>query len=154
MQLWTSLEETYDIFHNHRNQDFVKSIYFRKKHLKTQYKTQHNNETKLPKKTTKTNWRQPVIHNQMDSNSHINIFTKNSMCLTYFSNNTAQPNNITYTKDACYIYRAYSRLVSYIQFVIDKTHYSDVIMGAMASQITSRTIVCSTVYSRRRSKKT
>ena len=27
------------------------------------------------------------------------------------------------------------------------THYSDVIMGAMASQITSLTIVCSTVYS-------
>ena len=27
------------------------------------------------------------------------------------------------------------------------THYSDVIMGAMASQITSLTIVCSTAYS-------
>ena len=27
-----------------------------------------------------------------------------------------------------------------------KAHYSDVIMGTMASQITSRTIVCSTVY--------
>ena len=34
------------------------------------------------------------------------------------------------------------------------THYSDFIMGAMASQITSLTIVYSTVYSRRRSKKT
>ena len=34
------------------------------------------------------------------------------------------------------------------------TYYSDVIMGTMASQITSRTIVYSTVYSRRRSKKT
>ena len=33
-------------------------------------------------------------------------------------------------------------------------HYSDVIMDAMASQITSLTIVYSTVYSRRRSKKT
>ena len=32
-------------------------------------------------------------------------------------------------------------------------HYNDVIMGAMASQITSLTIVYSTVYSRRRSKK-
>ena len=32
-------------------------------------------------------------------------------------------------------------------------HYSDVIMGAMASQITSLTTVYSTVYSRRRSKK-
>ena len=33
-------------------------------------------------------------------------------------------------------------------------HYNDIIMSAMASQITSLTIVCSTVYSRRRSKKT
>ena len=33
-------------------------------------------------------------------------------------------------------------------------HYIDTIMGAMTSQITSLTIVCSTVYSRRRSKKT
>ena len=33
-------------------------------------------------------------------------------------------------------------------------HYNDVIMGAMASQITSLTIVYSTVYSRRKSKKT
>ena len=33
-------------------------------------------------------------------------------------------------------------------------HYNDVIMSAMASQITSLTIVYSTVYSRRRSKKT
>ena len=33
-------------------------------------------------------------------------------------------------------------------------HYNDVIMGAMASQITSLTIGYSTVYSRRRSKKT
>ena len=33
-------------------------------------------------------------------------------------------------------------------------HYSDVIMGAMTSQITSLAIVYSTVYSRRRSKKT
>ena len=31
-------------------------------------------------------------------------------------------------------------------------HYNDVIMSAMASQITSLTIVCSTVYSRRKSK--
>ena len=30
---------------------------------------------------------------------------------------------------------------------IYQSHYSDVIMGAMASQITSLTIVCSTVYS-------
>ena len=34
------------------------------------------------------------------------------------------------------------------------THYNDVIMSAMASQITSLSIVYSTVYSRRRSKKT
>ena len=34
------------------------------------------------------------------------------------------------------------------------THYNDVIMSAMASQITSLTVVYSTVYSRRRSKKT
>ena len=34
------------------------------------------------------------------------------------------------------------------------THYNDVIMSAMTSQITSLTIVYSTVYSRRRSKKT
>ena len=33
-------------------------------------------------------------------------------------------------------------------------HYNDVIMSAVASQITSLTIVYSTVYSRRRSKKT
>ena len=33
-------------------------------------------------------------------------------------------------------------------------HYNNVIMSAMASQITSRTIVYSTVYSRRRPKKT
>ena len=30
---------------------------------------------------------------------------------------------------------------------LDIRHYSDVIMGAMASQITSLTIVCLTVYS-------
>ena len=35
-----------------------------------------------------------------------------------------------------------------------KPHYNDVIMSTMASQITSPTIVYSTVYSRRRSKKT
>ena len=35
----------------------------------------------------------------------------------------------------------------------DCPHYGDVIMGTMASQITSLTIVYSTVYSRRRSKK-
>ena len=35
-----------------------------------------------------------------------------------------------------------------------QSHYNDVIMPAMASQITSLTIVYSTVYSRRRSKKT
>ena len=34
------------------------------------------------------------------------------------------------------------------------THYNDVMMSALASQITSLTIVYSTVYSRRRSKKT
>ena len=34
------------------------------------------------------------------------------------------------------------------------SHYNDVIMSAMASQITSLTIVYKTVYSRRRSKKT
>ena len=38
--------------------------------------------------------------------------------------------------------------------VVDLTHYNDVIMNAMAPQITSLTIVYSTVYSRRRSKKT
>ena len=36
---------------------------------------------------------------------------------------------------------------------IDWTYYNDVIMGTMASQITSLTIVYSTVYSRRKSKK-
>ena len=35
-----------------------------------------------------------------------------------------------------------------------RSHYSDVIMGAMASQITNLTIVYSTVFFRRRSKKT
>ena len=35
-----------------------------------------------------------------------------------------------------------------------EVHYNDVIMSTMASQITSLAIVCSTVYSRRRSKKT
>ena len=34
-----------------------------------------------------------------------------------------------------------------------RLHYNDVVMGAMASQITSLTIVYSTFYSRRRSKK-
>ena len=38
--------------------------------------------------------------------------------------------------------------------VIVVTHYNDVIMGAMASQITSLKIVYSTAYSRHRSKKT
>ena len=37
---------------------------------------------------------------------------------------------------------------------IPQNHYNDVIMSAMASQITNLTIVYSTVYSRRRSKKT
>ena len=39
-------------------------------------------------------------------------------------------------------------------FVSQWYHYNDVIMDAMASQITSLTIVFSTVYSKRRSKKT
>ena len=38
--------------------------------------------------------------------------------------------------------------------LIPLTHYNDIIMSAMASQITSLTIIYSTVYSRRRSKKT
>ena len=37
---------------------------------------------------------------------------------------------------------------------LPETHYNDVIMGAMASQITSLTIVCSTVYSGADQKKT
>ena len=41
-----------------------------------------------------------------------------------------------------------------ITFIFFQIHYNDVIMGAMASQITSLIIVYSTVYSRRRSKKT
>ena len=43
--------------------------------------------------------------------------------------------------------------IEYIQ-VIRPLHYNNVIMSAMAFQITSLTIVYSTVYSRRRSKKT
>ena len=39
------------------------------------------------------------------------------------------------------------------KFVMSICHYNDVRTSAMASQITSPTIVCSTVYSRRRSKK-
>ena len=39
-------------------------------------------------------------------------------------------------------------------FIFCVTHYNDVLMGAIASRITSFTIVYSTVYSRRRSKKT
>ena len=37
--------------------------------------------------------------------------------------------------------------------VIDRHHYSDVIMDAMAAKITSLTVVYSTVFFRRRSKK-
>ena len=40
------------------------------------------------------------------------------------------------------------------KLVLWECRYNDVIMGAMASQITSLTIVCSAVYSMRRSKKT
>ena len=40
------------------------------------------------------------------------------------------------------------RVVTFIAFIVAKTgHYNDVIMGAIASQITSLTIVYSTVYS-------
>ena len=39
------------------------------------------------------------------------------------------------------------RVVS-THFIYSIIHYNDVIMNAMASQITSLTIVCSTVYSR------
>ena len=42
----------------------------------------------------------------------------------------------------------------YFQFLWFLVHYNDVTMREMASQITSLTIVYSTVYSRRRSKKT
>ena len=38
--------------------------------------------------------------------------------------------------------------------ILEKKHYNDVMMSVMASQTTSLTIVYSTVYSRRRSKKT
>ena len=38
--------------------------------------------------------------------------------------------------------------------ILQRGHYTDVIMSVMASQITSLTIVYSTIYSRRRSKKT
>ena len=44
--------------------------------------------------------------------------------------------------------------IRYIPQFMTLPHYNDVIMSAMASQITSPTIVYSTVYSRRRSKKT
>ena len=44
--------------------------------------------------------------------------------------------------------------IRYIPQVMTLPHYNDVIMSAMASQIISSTIVYSTVYSRRRSKKT
>ena len=39
------------------------------------------------------------------------------------------------------------------KIIINKIHYNDVIMSALASQITSLTIVYSTVYSRHRAKK-
>ena len=45
-------------------------------------------------------------------------------------------------------------LVSKINTWFWRSHYNDVIMGAIASQITSLTIVYSIVYSRRRPKKT
>ena len=48
-------------------------------------------------------------------------------------------------KEYCYLIECPTKVV---------IHYIDVIMSAMASHITSLTIVCSTVYSRRRSKKT
>ena len=44
-------------------------------------------------------------------------------------------------------------LTNELKFVLN-IHYNDIIMSAMASQITSLTIVYSTVYSRRRSKET
>ena len=47
-----------------------------------------------------------------------------------------------YSDDHIYIY-----IYVYIYIYIVAHHYSDVIIGAMASQITSLTIVYSTVYS-------
>ena len=61
--------------------------------------------------------------------------------------------------------RKYIRLSHYLHVIckltflgffawLSQIHYNDVIMGAMASQITSLTMACSAVYSMRRSKKT
>ena len=55
-----------------------------------------------------------------------------------------------------YVIGLHSRFIAIIMWFISvthQTHYDDVIMSAMASQITSPTIVYSTVYSRHRSKK-
>ena len=52
-----------------------------------------------------------------------------------------------------FIYQGMS-LVIYTQFKLHYYHYNDLTMSVMASQITSLTIVYSTVYLRRRSKKT
>ena len=47
----------------------------------------------------------------------------------------------------------YTFYLAYRKTPIETSHYNDVIMRSMASQITSLTIVYSTVYSRRRTKK-
>ena len=59
-----------------------------------------------------------------------------------------------YISECINIYRAKEFTWSTGQMVNTLKHHIYVILGAMASQITSLTIVHSTVYSRRRSKKT
>ena len=63
------------------------------------------------------------------------------------------PCNVVYLR-ICYQFLAVLCDFLSISARVARQHYNDVRMGAMASQITSLTIVYSTVYSRRRSKKT
>ena len=58
---------------------------------------------------------------------------------------------MSYNREQILILAKNARNHEWVQFIdhwpADRTLYSDITMGAMASQITSLTIVCSTVYS-------
>ena len=87
-----------------------------------------------------------LMNNPLDMKEFINQTNMNSLTIT---------NNLKLVEKQLEINQITSYLAERAMYLsIISIHYYDVTMSAMASQITSLTIVCSTVYSRRRSKKT
>ena len=84
-----------------------------------------------------------------------NINTRSNDFIAVYINKQRKP-SLWLSYDATWYNIWYDIYISFIMWQNELrlwfNHYDDVIMRAMASQITSLTIVCSNVYSRRRSK--